>query len=280
MAKSKWIIALSLACLSCSAAAAQQETFHVALDGTYAPMAMPKLGGGLQGFNVDLTHAIAKQMGVKIEITSSQFSGLIPAMQAGTYDFLVAPVTINKERAKHMLFAEGYLNTDYQFVTKKGAPAAKSLKDFAGKVVAVNKGSNYDQWARENAAKYHWKVASYGTTSDSMQALVSGRADAALTGNTTAAWAVKKSPMLALSYRYDTGAVWSMPFRKDEVKLRNRVERAVECLKINGTLVKLSQKWFGTTPAKGSAAITPLPGYGQPGFEGYVKDSHQFSCKK
>lgn len=51
-----------------------------------------------------------------ITIDATQFSGLIPALQAGTYDFLAAPTTVTKERADNLLFTEGYLNTDFQFL--------------------------------------------------------------------------------------------------------------------------------------------------------------------
>lgn len=278
MVSNKWTIGLLLVGLSTGAFADSSKTLNVALDGTFAPMAMPKMGGGVEGFNVDLANAIGAQLKQNIHITSAQFSGLISAMQAGTYDFLVAPVTINKERAKNMLFSEGYLNTDYQFLVKKGTPKITGLSGFENKVVAVNKGSNYDKWARDNAAKYHWKVASYGTNSDAIQAVVSGRAFAALSGNTTAAWAAKRSPMVDLSYVYSTGAVWGFPFRPDDHAMRDKVDAAIECLKVNGTISKLSQKWFGVTPKPGSAAVTPQSGYGEPGFAGYDATEHAHTC--
>ncbi len=111
------------ALLACSGAA-QACTYKVALDGTFAPHAMPTLDGKTEGFNVDLANALGAKMGCKMEITAAQFSGLIPAMQAGTYDFIVAPTTVTKERSEQMLFIEGFLNTDFQFVVKKNSEIA------------------------------------------------------------------------------------------------------------------------------------------------------------
>ena len=51
---------------------------------------------------------------------------------------------MTKERADNMLFTEGYLNTDFQFLIKKGAPKIDKLEDLKGKIVSVNKGSAYD----------------------------------------------------------------------------------------------------------------------------------------
>ena len=48
------------------------ETYKVALDGTFAPHAMPKMDGGVEGFNVDLANEIGKRLGVKMDITAAQ----------------------------------------------------------------------------------------------------------------------------------------------------------------------------------------------------------------
>lgn len=255
------------------------ETYKVALDGTFAPHAMPKMDGGVEGFNVDLANEIGKRLNVKMDITAAQWSGLIPGMQAGTYDFLVAPTTLTESRSKSMLFTEGYLNTDFQFVVKAGTKPITGLKQFRGKIISVNKGSAYDKWARELQNKIGWKVESYGTNTDAVQAVISGRAFANVAGNTVSAWAVKKNSQIQLSYLHSTGKVFSMPFRKNSVELRNKVENVLECMKLDGTFAKMSEKWFGVTPAPGSAAVTVHAGYGQPGFDGFVSTPHVPNCK-
>tara|TARA_R110000751_G_scaffold221868_2_gene324231 strand:+ start:1930 stop:2805 length:876 start_codon:yes stop_codon:yes gene_type:complete len=272
---------LSLIALSLGVAPAYADTpdsYHVALDGTFAPHAMPTMDGEVQGFNVDLANALGELMDVEMQITAAQFSGLIPGLQAGTYDFLMAPTTVTEERANNLLFSEGYLDTDFQFVIKKGAPEITDLNQLTGKVIAVNRGSAYDSWARENAEQYGWQVESYGTNSDAIQAVMAGRAAANVAGNTVSAYAVSQNPAIELSYLVHTGLVWAIPFRKDDTANRGRVERALECLKINGTMAELSSKWFGVEPAEDATAVTPIPGYGQPGFSGSAEDDHALSC--
>ncbi|WP_110687126.1 transporter substrate-binding domain-containing protein [Salinicola aestuarinus] len=261
-----------------AAQASAPDSYHVALDGTFAPHAMPTMSGDVQGFNVDLANALGEQLGAEMQITSTQFSGLIPGLQAGTYDFLMAPTTVTEERAANLLFSEGYLDTDFQFVVKKGAPDITDLHQLDGQVVAVNKGSAYDSWAREHAEEYGWRVEAYGTNSDAIQAVMSGRAAANVAGNTVSAYAVSKNPAIELSYLVETGLVWAIPFRKDDSEDRDRVERALECLKMNGVMAELSEKWFGVEPAEDATAVTPIHGFGQPGFSGYVEDEHAFSC--
>ncbi|MCX8998359.1 transporter substrate-binding domain-containing protein [Rhizobiaceae bacterium BDR2-2] len=256
-----------------------QETLKTALDGTFAPHAMPTLDGKVEGFNVDLVNLIGERLGKTVEITAAQFSGLIPALQAKTYDFLAAPVTVNGERAANLLFTEGFMDTNFGFVVAADAPEYASLDDFKGKTIAVNKGSAYDSFLREKEAEYGWTVESYGTNTDAVAAVLAGRADANLAGATVAAWAVKQNRQLKLSYEYPTGLVWALTFRKDDVEGRNLVDRAIECLKIDGSLAALSEKWFGVAPVAGTTIVTPAKGYGVPGFEGYVEDDHAPSCE-
>src|SRR5438309_11561116 len=110
------------------------------VDGTFAPHAMPKLGGGIEGFQIDLFTEVARRMKREIIIDAVSFSTLIPGMQSGRYDFIAAPTTVTIERADNMLFTAGYLWTAYQFGIKKGSAPIKVWEDLKGKSVSVNKG--------------------------------------------------------------------------------------------------------------------------------------------
>lgn len=269
------------AILFAPASFAQNKPLIAGVDGTFAPHAMPKLGGGVEGFNVDLIAEISKQMGQPIEVFAGQFSGLIPAMNAGKISFVGAPTTVTPERAKNLLFSEGYLNTFYAFVIPKDKPDITSFEQLKGKTISLNRGSAYDKWAQGNAAKYGFKVESFGTNADAVQALLSGRADAEMSGNTVAAYSVVKSDgkLKLATLKVDQGLVWGAAFRKDDPQLRNAVDEAIECLKMNGTLAKLYEKWFGAPPPAGSATVTVYAGYGVPGMDGYDAKAHKPTCK-
>lgn len=265
--------------LTAPAGAEDLPPLHTGIDGTFAPHAFPNLsGGGYQGFNIDLADAMSKRLKRKITIDYTQYSVLIPAMQAGTYDFLIAPTTVTKERAENMLFTEGYLNTDFQFLIKKGAPKIEKLEDLKGKIVAVNKGSVYDSWARGLEEKIGWKVESFGNQADAVQAVLAGRADTTVAGNTSVAWAAKNNPQVELSFLHSTGLVFAAPLPKSSTELRKTLDMTIECLKIDGTMTKLHEKWFGFAPAPGSAAVTVFPGFGVPGMPGYDPTPHTPSC--
>jgi polar amino acid transport system substrate-binding protein len=185
---------------------------------------------------------------------------------------------VTKERADNYIFTEGYLNTDYQFLTKKGAPAIGDLKELKGKVIAVNKGSVYDSWAKKLEPEIGWTVETFGTQTDAVQAVMAGRAYANVAGNTNVQWAVKQQPQLQLSYVYSTGLVWAAPLRKESTELRAQLENAIECIKKDGTMAALHEKWFGIKPAPGSAAVTIFPGTGVPDMPGYDPTPREPQC--
>ena len=282
----KSLLLASAASLALTGAAAAElaqikpEGYRTALDGTFAPHAMPTMSGGVEGFNVDLAAAIGEKLGVPMEVTAAQFSGLIPALQAGTYDFLVAPTTVTEERAQNLLFTEGFMDTNFRFTVPKGSEAEgfDSLEDFKGLTIAVNKGSVYESFLTKRAAEMGWTVVAFGTNTDAIQAMTSGRADANMAGATVSAWAAPKNPQIALSYEYATGLVWGLPFRKDDVATRDLIDSVLECLKTDGTMAALSEKWFGLTPAAGETIVTPTPGYGTPGVSGYDDTAHEVTC--
>lgn len=273
------IAAAILLCAGPTLAQDKQPPLKTGLDGTFAPHAMPKLGGGIEGFQVDLFTEVAKRMKRDITIDAVSFSTLIPGMQAGRYDFIAAPTTVTKERAEAMLFTSGYLWTAFQFGIKKGSVPIKAWEDLKGKTVAVNKGTPYETLSKQMAEKYGFTVQVYDTQPDATQAVLSGRAYATLGGNTTIVYAASKNPQFIADLELkETRAHWAAPVRKDNVALRNQLQDTLDCMKKDGTIAKMAEKWFGKKPEADDLAVVITPGYGVPGMPGYDPTPHELKC--
>ena len=271
-------LAMAAALVSLPAAAQTAGVLKTGVDATLAPHSMIKLGGGVQGFNIDLGQELARRMGKKLEVETTEFSSLIPGLNAGKYDFLLTVLVATPERAKLMLFTEGYLDADFTFVEKKTAPGIKVLEDLKGKTVSVNKGSSYESWLRDNAAKYGVKFDVYGTNADAVQAVQSGRADANLASTTVSAWVAKQNPALKATYTITTGMVMGLGFRADDKAGRDAASMTLKCMKKDGFVAKAAQKWFGFTPAPESSSVKITPGNGIPGLPGYDPTPVALKC--
>ena len=274
--------AVAAAILLCASPALAQDKLpplRTGVDGTFAPHAMPKLGGGVEGFQIDLFTEVAKRMKRDITIDAVSFSTLIPGMQSGRYDFVAAPTTVTKERAENMLFTSGYLWTAFQFGIKKGSAPIKGWADLKGKAVAVNKGTPYETLSKKMGEEHGFTVQAYDTQPDAVQAVLSGRAYATLSGNTSIVYAASKNPMLVADLELmETRAHWAAPVRKDNVELRNQLQDALDCMKKDGTIAKMSEKWFGKKPEPDDLAVVITPGYGVPGMPGYDPTPHELKC--
>lgn len=248
-----------------------------ALDGTFAPHAMPKLGGGIEGFNVDLAEEIGRRLGRPVTIDALGFAGLIPALNAGRYDFIAAPTTVTAQRSENLLFSEPYLNTNMQFAVLRGATLT-DLEQLRGQTISVNKGSLYDTWAQQNAQRYGFRVNTFDTQSDAIQDVIARRSFANLAGNTALAFAVRRLPALQLALELETGQYWSIPVRRDNRELRDQIDWAIECMKRDGAIARIYEKWFGVAPRPGSAPVTIFEGRGTPGFDGFDPTPQSRPC--
>ncbi len=264
---------------SSTGAQSTKGPLRVAADVGYAPHAMVRPDGTPEGFNVDLADEIARRLGRSgYEIVDLEWSGMFAGLNAGRFEFIIAPTTMTYERSEEVLFVEGYLDTDYTFLIKSDAPEIRSLDDIRGQAIAVNNGSAYDVWATDHRDEYDLELQRYGKNADAVQAVVAGRAFANLAGETAARWAAKQSPLVRTTYTVRSGNKFSAAFRHQDVEYRNRVEEILECMKIDGTIAGFHEKWFDVSPREGAAALTTLEGYGEPGMKGYDPTPHTPEC--
>ena len=256
-----------------------QAPWRCGVDGTFAPHAFPTMDGKTQGFQVDLFDEIGKRMGRRIEITSASFSGLIPALNAGRYDFLCAPTTATPERAASLLFTEGALFTELQFGIRRGTPSIRTEEDLRGKTISVNKGTPYEQWVTRNAERLNLTLLAFDTQPDAVQAVLQGRAYANLSGNTVVKYSASRTPNFIADFALPgTRFHWGTPFRQGETAARDAMERVMECMKQDGTMARLSEKWFGAPPKADDAERVVYPGFGVPDMPGQDAPPHAMSC--
>ncbi len=270
--------------LGLAGATAAQEADHpsdkpmvVGSDFGIAPW-MIRGAGGPEGFGVDLINAIGKKLKrPSIEIADINFSGLFAALFAKRIEFTVNPLNVTAERAERMLYTEPFFATGNGFIIR-AADSMSGFEDLKGKAISVNRGTISDTWASANAEKYGFEVQRYDTFPDSVQAVITGRAFAALNEIPTAVYAASRTKAIKVGFKDFNGRNFAYAFRPESREYRNKVEEAIECLKLDGTLRKLHEKWYGSEADPASTLNAVFFGYGAPGFKGFEPAAHVPQC--
>jgi polar amino acid transport system substrate-binding protein len=279
------VLLLAACCLLGGPAARAADADHpadkplvVGSDFGVAPW-MVRGANGPEGFGVDMIREVAKRIGRPApDVLDVNFSGLFAALFAKRIEFTVNPLNITAERSERMLFTEPFFATGNGFIIRQ-ADTMNGFEDLRGKALAVNRGTISDTWASENAAKYGFEVQRYDTFPDSVQAVLTRRAFTALNEIPTTVYAASKNKAIKVGFKDFNGRNFGYAFRLDDVAYRDKVELAIECMKQDGTLSRMYEKWYGEKPAAGSSTVTIYPGFGPPGFKNYDATVHPMNCK-
>ncbi|MBV8165527.1 MAG: amino acid ABC transporter substrate-binding protein, partial [Alphaproteobacteria bacterium] len=240
---------------------------------------MVRGANGPEGFGVDLMNELARRLGrPSVEIVDINFSGLFAALFAKRFECTAHPLNITAERAERMLYTEPFFATGNGFIIR-AADKMAGFDDLKGKQLAVNRGTISDTWATANAEKYGFEVQRYDTFPDSVQAVLTRRAFTALNEIPTTVYAASQNKAIKVGFKDYNGRNFGIAFRPESHDYRNKVEEAIECMKLDGTLSKLHVKWYGAAPDAGSSITTVFPGYGPPGLKGFEDVAHTPACK-
>ncbi len=242
-------IALSAATVQAAVDTAATEV-KVGMSGRYFPFTFVKQDK-LQGFEVDMWDEIGKRNDYKIEYVTSNFSGLFGLLETGRIDTISNQITMTDERKAKYLFADPYVIDGAQITVRKGNDNIKGVNDLAGKTVAVNLGSNFEQLLRQYDKDGKINIKTYDTGIEHDVAL--GRADAFVMDRLSALELIKKTglPLELAGEPFETiQNAWPFVNNEKGQKLQAEVNKALAEMRADGTVEKISVKWFGADITK------------------------------
>lgn len=223
---------------------------RVGLEGTYPPFSFQDENGKLTGFEVEFAQELAKHLGVKADLKPTKWDGMLASLDSKRIDVVINQVTISDERKKKYDFSTPYTISGVQALTlKKNAGSITKSEDLSGKKVGVGLGSNYEQWLRDNVKGVD--IRTYDDDPTKYQDLRSGRVDAILVDRLAALDLVKKTGnTMAVAGPAFSRLEAGVALRKGNESLLKAIDGAIADMQKDGSLSKLSEKWFGADVTK------------------------------
>ena len=173
----KKILLAAAATLAFGTSAVAADKLKLGTEGAYPPFNNLTADGKLEGFDIDIGNALCEQMQVKCEWVTQDWDGIIPALQAGKFDAIIASMSITPERAEKVDFSNKYYNTPPAIVAAKDSDIkGVSKEDLAGKTIGVATSTTHYIYSEKTYTDSTLK--GYPSSQEEQADLAAGRIDA------------------------------------------------------------------------------------------------------
>lgn len=238
---------LTLAALSATAQAQtscmaqiQQKGLTVGTSPDYPPYESLDDKNQIVGYDIDVLNAVAKKVGIKVNVVGQSFDGLIPALISKKIDLIAAGMTVTPERKKSVNFTAPNDSSENVIMTRKENTSLSKSAQLSGKSVGVQIGTVQEQLAQKiNGAN----VKSFNLYTDAAVALQTRQIDTMIVDKTVAVQFLKTYPDLRITGTLEkTDKAFAV--RKDCGDVVNRVNAALIQMRKSGELATIQKKWL------------------------------------
>lgn len=220
-------------------------TLIMATNATFPPYEYVE-GDKIVGIDAEIAEAIAKDLGMELQIDDMEFDSIIAAVQSGKADMGVAGMTVNEDRLKNVNFSDSYA-TGVQVVIVKEDSDIKSVDDMTGKLIGVQQGTTghiYCSDTPKNGGFGEENVVAYPNGANAVEALKGGKVDCVVIDNEPAkAFVAANEGLKILDTEYVTEN-YAIAIAKDNEELLNKVNDSLAKLKADGTLQSIIDKYI------------------------------------
>lgn len=216
------------------------------LDANYPPMGFTDEAGEIIGFDIDIAQEVCVRLGIRLVKKPIDWNTKEEDLNSGAIDCIWNGMTASPERAQSMNLSEPYLRSERIFVVR-GDSGAKSVSDLSGLTVGVQAGSMNQEALKSSGLNDEITVKEFSDNLEILQELKEGRLDAALIGSISAYYyiSVNNEHFFVLPESFGEEEL-AIGFRKEDQALRDKIQETIKEMKADGTLKKISTKWFGS----------------------------------
>jgi len=247
-------------------AIAEERVIEVGSDIAYPPVEFFEEGTQTAiGIDVDICNAIAAKFGegFTCRFANTTFDGIIPALNAKRFDFIMSALSDTEERRQAIDLID-YFNAGTSILVAKGNPAnIRSVDDLCGKTIGLQNGTTQEELANAQKAKCQangsdLEILTFDKDTDALLALKAGRSVADMNDFPVAAYNAKVSgggnDFEVVGAQLDP-APYGIGVRKDDVALRDALREALQAIIADGTYDQVLAKWDVAAGALKTASI-------------------------
>ncbi|MBC8438960.1 MAG: transporter substrate-binding domain-containing protein [Deltaproteobacteria bacterium] len=242
------------------------KTIVVSTDANYAPQSFLNDKGELEGFDVSVAKEVAKRLGVKVKFITPDWDLITAGKWGKRWDISIGSMTPTKERKNALLFTLPYYSSPAQFAIHKANTTIKTLADLAGKRIGIAGETTNERYLQKDLSiedvkivYQDWKpgkLQTYPTDANHIEDLSLGdgaRLDAIFSSKQTIAEAIRSGcgegcplKMLGEPPYYEPLSFALDKSRANSQTLVDKLNEIIQSMNDDGTLVNLSEKFYGT----------------------------------
>lgn len=221
--------------------------FVLGLDDSFPPLGFRNADGEIVGYDIDLAKEVAKRLGVDFKAQPIDWGAKEMELNTGKIDCIWNGFTMTKEREEVLTFTKPYLKNAQVLVVRNDS-GIRSLKDMAGKTIALQGGSSAQEAVDANK-EFSRLLKEQVFLKDNVTALndldirgVNGVVMDSVVANYSITATGKPFTVIDEALSYES---YGIAFRKGNVALRDKVQSILEDMQRDGTVTAVSEKWFG-----------------------------------
>ena len=174
----------------------------------------------IDGIDMKIAEAVAQKLGVKLEVQDMTFQSLLSSITTGKVDIAISAINPTEERKKTVDFSNNYLEGKQTLlVRKEDAGKYKSLADFEGKKIAVQKSTIQEKLATSQIPNA--QIVALAKVPDALLELKQGKVDAVPVQNIVGGQYLVTNDDLAATNiyfdKYSGGSAVAVPKGSDDV---------------------------------------------------------------
>jgi len=222
----------------------------IATEAAYPPFNYLDRKGLPAGFEMELAQEACQRMKAECEFAAFKWNDLIPGLLDKKFDVIMSSLEVTRERRKRLGLSRRYYLSPGAFIAAKGAPFDGPPSLLRNKRIGVQRDSTHADWV-DKSFRRSAQIKRYNTVGEALKALTNDEVDAVF-GDKTQLWLWSRTPEgkccelvgQDIKDNQTLGVGVAAGLRKEDVKLREALNKAFAEMMADGTYKKINEKFF------------------------------------